>query len=104
MKVRNISKKIIGNQSFRLLPGETMEVQGDELWVRDYTAEKKLETIAAADDGKAGHSLPFSDEDSGRMDDGSAQNDSSSGQTDSGEAQDEAKEDEAKAAPKGRKK
>ena len=123
MKVRNISKKIIGNQSFRLLPGETMEVQGDELWVRDYTAEKKLETIAAADDGEAGHSLPFSDEDPGRMDDGEAghslpfsdedpgrmddgsvQNDNSSGQADNGEAQDEAKEDEAKAASRGRKK
>ena len=28
MKIENVSKKIIGNQDFRLLPGETMEVAG----------------------------------------------------------------------------
>ena len=46
MKIENVSKKIIGNQDFRLLPGETMEVAGDELWVKDYLAEKKLKAVA----------------------------------------------------------
>lgn len=103
MKVKNISKKIIGNQSFRLLPGKTMEVQGDELWVRDYTAEKKLETVAA-DEEAADHSLPPTTQEAGRMNDGSGQDGSGSGQPDGGGGQDESKEDEAKATAKGRKK
>lgn len=44
-KVRNISKKIIGNQSFRLLPGETMAVEGNEKWVQHYIENRKLERV-----------------------------------------------------------
>lgn len=42
MKVKNVSKKIIGNSQFRLLPGDTMKVSGKEAWVRDYLAEKAI--------------------------------------------------------------
>lgn len=45
MKVKNVGMKIIGNQSFRLLPGGTMEVTGKELWVTDYLDEGKLKVI-----------------------------------------------------------
>lgn len=44
-KVKNISKKIIGSQSFRLLPGETMTVEGDERWVQYYLGNRKLEKV-----------------------------------------------------------
>ena len=47
MKVKNVSKKIIGNSQFRLLPGDTMEVTVKEAWVRDYLAEKSIEKVAA---------------------------------------------------------
>lgn len=46
MKVKNVSKKVIGNRSFRLLPGESMLVTGDEVWVKNYLDNKKLEIIA----------------------------------------------------------
>lgn len=42
MRIKNVSKKVIGNQEFRLLPGESMDVKGDELWVQMYLAEGKL--------------------------------------------------------------
>ena len=42
MKIKNVSKKIIGNSQFRLLPGDTMKVSGKEAWVRDYLAEKAI--------------------------------------------------------------
>lgn len=45
-KVKNISKKIIGNQSFRLLPGETMAVEGNEKWVQHYIKNGKLERVS----------------------------------------------------------
>ena len=45
MIIKNVGKKIIGNQTFRLLPGKTMEVKGDELWVKDYMREGKLEEV-----------------------------------------------------------
>ena len=35
MKVKNVSKKIIGNSQFRLLPGDTMLVTGKEAWVKN---------------------------------------------------------------------
>lgn len=42
MRVKNVSKKVIGNQSFRILPGESMDVNGNELWVQMYLADGKL--------------------------------------------------------------
>ena len=42
MKVKNIGKKIIGNKDFHLLPGEEMEVSGDEAWVKMYMAYGNL--------------------------------------------------------------
>ncbi|MCD8364446.1 MAG: hypothetical protein LUC83_01275 [Clostridiales bacterium] len=45
MKIKNVSKKIIGNGAFRLLPGETMEVNGKELWVKRYMDTGKLEKV-----------------------------------------------------------
>jgi hypothetical protein len=45
MQVKNISKKIIGNQSFRMLPGETMEVNGGETWVKMYLENGKLQQV-----------------------------------------------------------
>lgn len=36
MKIKNISRKVLGNQSFTLLPGDEMEVEGTELWVKMY--------------------------------------------------------------------
>ena len=45
MIIKNVGKKIIGNQTFRLLPGKAMEVKGDELWVKDYMREGKLEEV-----------------------------------------------------------
>ena len=45
MKIRNISKKIIGNEKFRLLPGGEMVVSGDEAWVKNYLERKKMEVI-----------------------------------------------------------
>ena len=46
MRIKNVSKKVIGNQDFRLLPGESMDVKGDELWVQMYLAEGKLTEVA----------------------------------------------------------
>ena len=34
----NVSRKVIGNKEFMLLPGGTMEVTGTELWVKMYLA------------------------------------------------------------------
>jgi|GEM_PF-3292452 len=45
MKIRNISKKIIGNEKFQLLPGEEMVVSGDEAWVENYLERKNMEVI-----------------------------------------------------------
>lgn len=45
MEIKNVSKKVIGNQSFRLLPGKTMIVNGDEVWVKNYLDSGKLEVI-----------------------------------------------------------
>ena len=42
MKVKNVSKKIIGNSQFRLLPGDTMLVTGKEAWVKNYLSEKSI--------------------------------------------------------------
>lgn len=46
MKIKNVSKKVIGNERFQLLPGGEMEVVGNEAWVNDYLNWKKLEVIA----------------------------------------------------------
>lgn len=48
MKIKNISKKVIGNERFQLLPGDDMLVAGNEAWVTDYLERKKLEVIDAA--------------------------------------------------------
>ncbi len=61
-KIKNVSKKIIGNQNFRLLPGETMEVQGDELWVKSYLEDKKLEVISEVDASKSANVDESADE------------------------------------------
>ena len=45
MKVKNIGKKIIGNKDFYLLPGEEMEVSGDEAWVKMYMAYGNLSQV-----------------------------------------------------------
>lgn len=45
MRIKNISKKVIGNEKFQMLPGSEMEVVGDETWVKDYLNWKKLEVI-----------------------------------------------------------
>lgn len=45
MRIKNISKKVIGNEKFQLLPGDEMEVVGDETWVNDYLNWKKLQVI-----------------------------------------------------------
>ena len=42
MKVKNVSKKIIGNSQFRLLPGDTMLVTGKEAWVKSYLSEESI--------------------------------------------------------------
>lgn len=42
MKVKNVSKKIIGNSQFRLLPGDTMLVTGKEAWVKNYLSEDSI--------------------------------------------------------------
>ena len=42
MKVKNVSKKIIGNSLFRLLPGDTMLVTGKEAWVKNYLSEESI--------------------------------------------------------------
>ena len=34
MIIKNVGKKIIGNQTFRLLPGKTMEVKGEDVYKR----------------------------------------------------------------------
>lgn len=36
--IKNVSRKVIGNKEFMLLPGGTMEVTGTELWVKMYLA------------------------------------------------------------------
>lgn len=45
MKVKNVSKKIIGNSQFRLLPGDTMLVTGKEAWVKNYLSEESIVEI-----------------------------------------------------------
>lgn len=45
MKVKNVGKKIIGNREFYLLPGEEMEVVGDEEWVKMYMDYGNLKEI-----------------------------------------------------------
>ena len=85
MKIENVSKKIIGNQDFRLLPGETMEVAGDELWVKDYLAEKKLKAVA--EEGTAKDNA-----------------DDENPAEESAEASSEGQDDEAKTTARGRKK
>lgn len=47
MRVKNVSRKVIGNQEFRLLPGESMEVERDALWVQMYLSEGKLIEVEA---------------------------------------------------------
>ena len=42
MKVKNVSKKIIGNSQFRLLPGDTTLVTGKEAWVKNYLSEESI--------------------------------------------------------------
>lgn len=89
MKIKNVSKKIIGNQDFRLLPGETMEVAGDELWVKDYLAEKKLKAVA--EEGTETDNEPDHADDKNPAED-------------SAEASPEGQDDEAKTTARGRKK
>ena len=43
--VKNVSRKVIGNANFRLLPGETLKVSENELWVQMYLADGKLQEV-----------------------------------------------------------
>lgn len=52
MKIKNISKKIIGNEKFQLLPGEEMVVSGDEAWVKNYLERKKMEVVDQEEEAK----------------------------------------------------
>ncbi len=52
MKIKNISKKIIGNEKFRLLPGGEMVVSGDEAWVKNYLEGKKIEVVDQEEEAK----------------------------------------------------
>lgn len=45
MKIKNVGKKIIGNNEFYLLPGETMEVAGTEEWVKMYIGYGNLKEV-----------------------------------------------------------
>lgn len=49
MIIKNVAKTVIGNEKFLLLPGETMEVEGSETWVKNYVAGGKLQEIKAAE-------------------------------------------------------
>lgn len=61
MRVKNISKKIIGNSQFRLLPGDSMTVTGREAWVRDYLAEKSVEEVPENNDSARESAGPATD-------------------------------------------
>ena len=45
--IKNVSRKVIGNKEFMLLPGGTMEVTGTELWVKMYLAAGVVEEVTA---------------------------------------------------------
>lgn len=45
MKIKNVGKKIIGNNKFYLLPGETIEVAGTEEWVKMYIGYGNLKEV-----------------------------------------------------------
>lgn len=45
MKIKNVGKKIIGNNEFYLLPGETIEVAGTEEWVKMYIGYGNLKEV-----------------------------------------------------------
>ena len=51
MKVKNVSKKIIGNSQFRLLPGDTMLVTGKEAWVKNYLSEESIVEVKESASG-----------------------------------------------------
>ena len=48
--IKNVSKKVIGNKEFMLLPGGTMEVTGTELWVKMYLAAGVVVEVTAPQD------------------------------------------------------
>ena len=45
--IKNVSRKVIGNKEFMLLPGGTIEVTGTELWVKMYLAAGVVEEVTA---------------------------------------------------------
>lgn len=51
--IKNVSRKVIGNKEFMLLPGETMEVTGTELWVKMYLAAGLVVEVMAQQDTPA---------------------------------------------------
>ena len=46
--IKNVSRKVIGNKEFMLLPGGTMEVTGTELWVKMYLAAGVVVEVTAS--------------------------------------------------------
>ncbi|MGL5433802.1 MAG: hypothetical protein ACRDBO_00195 [Lachnospiraceae bacterium] len=46
MRIKNISKKVIGNEKFQLLPGVEMDVVGNEAWVKNYLGRNKLVVVS----------------------------------------------------------
>ena len=102
MKIENVSKKIIGNQDFRLLPGETMEVAGDELWVKDYHAEKKLKAVA--EEWTAKDNVSENEVGTSEADNEPDHADDENPAEESAEASSEGQDDEAKTTARGRKK
>ena len=48
--IKNVSRKVIGNKEFMLLPGGTMEVTGTELWVKMYLAAGVVVEVTAPQD------------------------------------------------------
>ena len=51
--IKNVSRKVIGNKEFMLLPGGTMEVTGTELWVKMYLAAGVVVEVTASQDAPA---------------------------------------------------
>jgi len=49
MIIKNVAKTVIGNEKFLLLPGQTMEVDGSETWVKNYVAGGKLQEVKAVE-------------------------------------------------------
>ena len=63
--IKNVSRKVIGNKEFMLLPGGTMEVTGTELWVKMYLAAGVVVEVTAPQDTPAetkGNTLEMDEE------------------------------------------